>query len=271
MSPYRFGLLIGPIIVTFLRKVVWWRDVWSRFIPPSRSALIWRLMLNSLPTKDRLCRSRVLVGFSLQFCGVNSESVDHLFLYCPLAVALWEVVYSAFQRRVSAETWQSFFLQTMSVSFSEHVKILWKASIHALIWGVWTAHNIWIFEEKSVDFRSILYLGRPSKAPVIKSVVWSPPTPGWIKVNTNGAAMGSPGVGGYGGILRNCRAFVNAYFVIPLGLVFAFEAKLLAVWLTINFAWKYGWHWIWLESDSSYVVQLLSSRSEMVPWRFRQA
>ena len=40
--------------------------------------------------------------------------------------------------------------------------------------------------------------GRPSKAPVIKSVVWSPPPPGWIKVNTDGAAMGSPGVGGWG-------------------------------------------------------------------------
>ena len=41
--------------------------------------------------------------------------------------------------------------------------------------------------------------------------------------------------------------------------------------LAINFDWKYGWHRIWLESDSSYVVQLFSSRSEMVPWRVRQA
>ena len=41
--------------------------------------------------------------------------------------------------------------------------------------------------------------------------------------------------------------------------------------MAINFAWKYGWHRIWLESDSTYVVQLLSSRSELVPWRVRQA
>ena len=59
--------------------------------------------------------------------------------------------------------------------------------------------------------------GRPSKAPVIKSVVWSPPAPGWIKVNTDGAALGSPGVGGCGGIFRNCRAFVKGCFAIPLG------------------------------------------------------
>ncbi|KAK2646594.1 hypothetical protein Ddye_021789, partial [Dipteronia dyeriana] len=45
---------------------------------------------------------------------------------------------------------------------------------------------------------------------VIRSVIWSPPAPGWI---------------------------------------------------------KNGWHLIWLESDSSYVVQILFSRSEQVPCR----
>ncbi|KAI9198422.1 hypothetical protein LWI28_015556 [Acer negundo] len=185
----------------------------------------------------------------------------------------------------------------MSVSFSEQVRILWKAAILAVIWGVWIACNQWIFEGKSVDFRSILSLvwhavseanrldigcmrscmddlfifrhfglqGRPSKAPVIKSVIWSPPAPGWVRVNTNGAAMGSSGVGGCGGIFRNCRAFVKGCFAVLLGQVFAFEAGLLTASLAINFAWKYGWHRLWLESDSSYVVQLLSSRSEVVP------
>ncbi|KAK3218957.1 hypothetical protein Dsin_012927 [Dipteronia sinensis] len=41
--------------------------------------------------------------------------------------------------------------------------------------------------------------------------------------------------------------------------------------LAINFAWKYGWHRIWLESDSSYVIQLISSRYKVVHWRVRQA
>ncbi|KAI9186202.1 hypothetical protein LWI28_014797 [Acer negundo] len=83
--------------------------------------------------------------------------------------------------------------------------------------------------------------------------------------------MGSPGFGGCGVIFRNCRAFVKGCFAIPLGQVFAFEAELLAASLAINFAWKNGWHRLWLESDSSYVVQLLSSRFEIVPWRVRQA
>ncbi|KAK2663018.1 hypothetical protein Ddye_001592 [Dipteronia dyeriana] len=86
--------------------------------------------------------------------------------------------------------------------------------------------------------------GRPGKAPIIKSVVWLPPAPGWIKVNTDGAVLGSPGVGGCGGVFRTCRSFVKACFAVPLGLVFVFKVELLASSLAINYAWNLGWHMI---------------------------
>ena len=59
--------------------------------------------------------------------------------------------------------------------------------------------------------------GHPGKAPVIKSVVWSSPAPRWIKVNLDGATLGSPGVGGCGGVFRTCRSFDKACFTVPLG------------------------------------------------------
>ena len=60
------------------------------------------------------------------------------------------------------------------------------------------------------------------------------------------------------------KPFVNGCFAIPLGQVFAFETELLVASLAINFAWKYVWHQIWLESNFSCVVQLLVTHSEMV-------
>ena len=185
-----------------------------------------------MPLADRLCR----VGFHLasrcSVCGVSNESSDHLFLRCSLAAALWKAVFFAFQRRISTDSWNSFFSQAMSVSFSDQVRVLWKTAIHAVVWSVWFTRNQLIFKSKAVDFRSALSLvwcavsdanrleigcmhncvddllilrrfdlrGRPARAPNIKSVIWSPPAPGWIKVNTDGAAIGSPGVGGCGGI-----------------------------------------------------------------------
>lgn len=41
----------------------------------------------------------------------------------------------------------------------------------------------------------------PSK--VAKEVGWTPPPPGWHKLNTNGSGMGNPGATGAGGVLRN--------------------------------------------------------------------
>ncbi|KAK2642323.1 hypothetical protein Ddye_024086 [Dipteronia dyeriana] len=106
---------------------------------------------------------------------------------------------------------------------------------------------------------------------VIRSVVWSPPAPGCIKVNTDGSALGSSSVGGCGGVFQTYRSFVKACFAVPLGQVFAFEAELFTASLAINYDRNLGWHRIWLESDSSYVMQLLSVRSDQVTWCVHQA
>ncbi|KAK3189603.1 hypothetical protein Dsin_029164 [Dipteronia sinensis] len=171
----------------------------------------------------------------------------------------------------------------MTVSFSDQIWILWKAVIHDVAWSVWFTRNRKILDDKPVDFRLALSLvwravkdanrlslgcmrnsvdellihkhfglrGRPPHASVIKSVFWSPPSPGWVKVNTDEVALGSPDAGGYGGVFRNCRSFIKGCFAALLDLVFAFEAGLLAVSMAINYAWINDWRSIWLESDSS--------------------
>ncbi|KAK2663302.1 hypothetical protein Ddye_001876 [Dipteronia dyeriana] len=102
-------------------------------------------------------------------------------------------------------------------------------------------------------------------------MIWLPLALSWIKVNTDGVALSSLGVRGCEDVFRNCRSYMKGCFAIPLGQVFAFEVELLVASMNINFAWKYGWRFIWMESDSSYVVQLLSSCFEHVPWKVRQA
>ncbi|KAK2646289.1 hypothetical protein Ddye_021484 [Dipteronia dyeriana] len=222
--------------------------------------------------QDRLCRIGFHLASRCSVCGVSSESSDHLFFRCPLAADLWEAVFSAFQRCISTGTWSSIFSQAMSVSFSNQVCILWKTTTHVVVWSVWLARNQWIFEGKAMDFRSALsfvwravsdanrleigYMrnyvddllifhrfdlrSRPARALVIR--IWSPPAPGWTKVNTDGAVFSSPGAEGCGDIFRNCKAFVKGCLAIPLDHVFAFEAELLAASIAINFAWQNGWH-----------------------------
>ena len=50
------------------------------------------------------------------------------------------------------------------------------------------------------------------KAPSILKVQWNNPPPSWIKVNTNDAANGSPGLAGCGSILKNYKGFCKRMF-----------------------------------------------------------
>ncbi|KAK2652591.1 hypothetical protein Ddye_012447 [Dipteronia dyeriana] len=57
----------------------------------------------------------------------------------------------------------------------------------------------------------------------------------------------------------------------PLGVCFAFEAELAAGIYAIDYAWTFGWRRLWLESDSTFVVDILRSRSRKVSWRWSTA
>ncbi|XP_057777802.1 uncharacterized protein LOC130996413 [Salvia miltiorrhiza] len=123
------------------------------------------------------------------------------------------------------------------------------------------------------DYLITRRLGVQSRAaapPYFVDVHWWPPVNHWMKVNTDGSALGAPGSisAGGGGVFRDKWAAVRGCFHVKGGLGFAFEAELLAVITAINIAHSRGWRFLWVESDSSYVVNLLNSRSEDVPWRF---
>ncbi|KAK3218537.1 hypothetical protein Dsin_012507 [Dipteronia sinensis] len=145
--------------------------------------------------------------------------------------------------------WPSFHSQYSDLLKDGIWIIVCKTAIHDMVWSVWLALNKWIFESKAMEFISILSLvwravsntdrleigcmrncvddllilhqfdlgGRLARALVFRSVIWSPPAPGWIKVNTDGATLSSPGVGGCRGVFRNCRALVKGCFTVPLG------------------------------------------------------
>ncbi|KAL6205681.1 hypothetical protein ACLB2K_022935 [Fragaria x ananassa] len=70
---------------------------------------------------------------------------------------------------------------------------------------------------------------RPSKAPKIIEVMWHVPSIYQVKLNTDGAARGSPGLAGFGGIFRDHLGQVLGCFSRNLGIAIALEAELQAV------------------------------------------
>lgn len=77
------------------------------------------------------------------------------------------------------------------------------------------------------------------------------------------------GIGGAGGIFRDSRGLARGSFAVHLNSTFAFEAELWAATVAIFKAQEFKWRNLWLESDSTFVVNLLKNRSDKVPWRLQ--
>lgn len=73
-------------------------------------------------------------------------------------------------------------------------------------------------------------------APKISTVRWALSNPYWIKINTDGTALGSPCLADGGGVFQNSRGFIKGCFSIPLGTIYAFEAKMIIVMYALEVA-----------------------------------
>jgi ribonuclease HI len=103
----------------------------------------------------------------------------------------------------------------------------------------------------------------PPKAPVIKEVFWNPPSPCWIKCNTDGSANNNTSA--CAGLFRNSQADFVLCFEENVGTGNAFHAELSGAMRAIEIAAANSWSNLWLELDSSLVVNAFHNNSA-IPW-----
>lgn len=174
------------------------------------------------------------------------------------------------------------------------------ARIIHVIWSIWYCRNKSRFEGKKSHLRSVYatvsasvsmcgnlskhhmhssieefsilkafaITCHPRKAPRVIEVDCLPPPCGWIKANTDGAAKGSPGHATGGGIFRDRSGAVLGCFAAYYGISWSLYAELLAAMTSIEIAHQRGWSKLWLECNSSLVVQAFSN-VDLVPLRLR--
>ncbi|KAL6209307.1 hypothetical protein ACLB2K_020249 [Fragaria x ananassa] len=103
----------------------------------------------------------------------------------------------------------------------------------------------------------------------IRLVLWHPPLSPWIKLNTDGLPKGKPGLAACGGVFRDYQGHFIGGFSTSIGHHNAFFSELLAVIIGIELAFQLGWQHVWLECDSTNVVECFSKSSFVPPWQLR--
>ena len=94
-----------------------------------------------------------------------------------------------------------------------------------------------------------------------------PPNP-FIKINTDGSALGNLGIAGATGILRNQLGQWISAFSLHLGLVTNNIAELTAVREGLAMAWTMGFKFIYLELDSKVVLNWLTKSQYEFPYKY---
>lgn len=56
---------------------------------PHIQHFLWRACLNSLPTRDNLHRRKIGTNMVCNLCGIEGESIEHLFLRCGEVTNVW--------------------------------------------------------------------------------------------------------------------------------------------------------------------------------------
>jgi hypothetical protein len=87
------GLLSLKDAYNFKRKhflvLSWAKVIWCIDVPPSRSLLAWRIMLDKLPTDDKLKDRGCCLPSMCSLCKIHSETLFHLFFECDFSFGLW--------------------------------------------------------------------------------------------------------------------------------------------------------------------------------------
>lgn len=244
-----------------------WKRVWKLNVPPKVKVLWWRVLHDSLPTRDILNRHHVEpVGFC-ERCGAQRETIKHIFIECTTALAFCrevKVLMGVKLPRLQAHNWASDMLRDEVCSEKDRCILiigmysLWtQRNRHrhgeeqlpvrvAVQWAVDVAHDLWQLTKPQIQ-----------KGDGASRERWCAPQPGWIKCNTDGTFNPRKGQGATGAVLRNSTgAFLSGRATwYPHGLD-ALSLEALACRDGMILAADMGVQNLQVETDSQELVKL---------------
>jgi ribonuclease HI len=278
----------------------WAKLIWNPAIPPSKSLLVWILMHQKVPTNENLISRGCVIPSMCNFCNAHSESSFHIFFECAFAVRLWSWLAGCLNITIQFSCMDDMW-KLCDLNWSPQAKVTLIAAITNLLNAIWFVRNQARFHDKIITWRSAIamiisntslsgntttkyssnsirdfnflklfrVIVHQPKIPVLKEVCWEPPVLNWIKCNIDGASNGNPGLSSCGGIFRDHEANFIFAFAEPLGMSSSYVVEICGAMRAIEIAYQKQWMHLWLETDSSLVVNAFKNPDKPVAWQIR--
>ncbi len=136
-------------------------NVWHQLVPHRISFFLWQCFNDCVPSKEFLCRRRVLpVGQEFcNWCISEEESWQHILMLCDVTSALMYKVRSWFGVSAPLQTTSFYYVwevwRSDFPSRSRAVKDMWLMLFYAVCWVTWLGRNEAVFKGKSLDVEAL--------------------------------------------------------------------------------------------------------------------
>jgi ribonuclease HI len=266
-----------------------WNCIWKTDVPPKVRIFGWRLATDSLPTRKNKFRRTLEPDDTCTICGSAVEDAHHATVRCSKAAGLRQAMRDHWA--LPKENSFNFTGKDWLLVCLNQVGKAARAKILLLLWRAWHLRNDIIHQQgkesvaNSVAFLLAYNSGHPAvpqagnldkgKRPVqddslqaaqalVLSVKhrWRPPSPGWIKLNTDASFIGNGRPSAAGAVARNHKGDVVLAACSPLiSCLDAEDAEAKAALMGIKLLTDRGIDKIIIEGDYALVTNALRSEA----------
>ncbi|KAF7817649.1 uncharacterized protein G2W53_031618 [Senna tora] len=258
-----------------------WNVIWKAKVQPKIKNFIWRLVKNAIPVKDNLARRKMKVDNRCPLCLKDSETIEHCFIYCDRARAIW--FGSIFQWSNPNENNLPMlkWVENKITSFTENSGDAdrYCSYFFNLLLAMWKTRNEFCFEGVSVDPVNILtsaeirtneFLAAQNRTLSRESLsngssgnsdCWSPPSPGIVKFNVDATLDLRRTRGALSTIARDHTGEVLTGYVKRFPCVSATQAEARAVREIVQICSSLDIKEAIIESDCKAVVDFCNNNS----------
>lgn len=166
-----------------------WNCLWSIKLPPKIKIFLWKLHWCIVPTRYFLSKRIHNLSQACVWCGHETETVQHLFWDCEIALEAWDFVGNWWSnKRMFTQTRHFSLIKLFRCFERKLVSPYWNLVVASTCWSIWLARNEVLFMNKRVKREELEFLiqTRVEKWGKATNILGFGNDPLW-KVNPHGA------------------------------------------------------------------------------------
>ncbi|OVA03843.1 Reverse transcriptase zinc-binding domain [Macleaya cordata] len=251
---------------------------------PRIKIFAWRLLIGAVAIRAAISRFITNISQHCPLCGSAPETIDHLFIHCPIIQTILlasPVGFRVEDSNISISKLFTVWLQSNSTGETFRLGI-------CLLWSLWKARNRALFDNKefyisiviknalkvfndySVVSTDIFQSMRVDSAPNLvapQQLHWLPPAEDVIKIHVDRAIGHSNS--SCAAIAHNANCVFEGCGTQCNPLCSPEEAEAMAFLLGLQLALKMNFTTCIIEGDALNVIRCINDTSTPIPWRIR--